>query len=99
MDDHEQRAVELEDQSLAETTDAADRPADHSIDRRIVGAHHERVADPHCVDRLPGDARRQRTPIQLDVGKFGHWCDLTDGCALNLYDCRQSMDRLTQPSA
>ena len=66
-------ALELEDQELAETRNAADRAA-FEVARELAG---EGLAEleprkPHRADRAPDEVRLEHAAHGLDFGEFGH---------------------------
>ena len=72
VDDEEQVPSNAKTSRLPSRRMLPHRAARDGGDRRVVGADDERIADPHRLDRLAGDACRQCAPVQLDVGQFGH---------------------------
>ena len=75
--------------------------SDDGVDRRIVGADDEGVANPDRLDPLPDHARRERVEVELDVGQLGHTSGVPRGgpalrqaaFAVTLHSCSRRLRR------
>src|SRR5262249_37661187 len=72
VDAQEEPSGELENDSLAETSDPLDPPADHRFDRRLYRTHEEGARDPDALDLAPRDPGSEALHVDLDVWQLRH---------------------------
>jgi hypothetical protein len=70
MDDHEQFAIEFEDDPLADAPHAAHGLRPQRVDRGIDGAKNEGAVERETLEAAADDVARQGFEVDDDVGKF-----------------------------